>query len=213
MRDEQSRLDAVLADDNLHTVREIVRAGVPRGALAQAAKEERAIEVIDGVWISMAGLSEHFEWLSYGAACLLHPSAIICMYSACLFHDISDELPWQLWLAVDPKLTRRTRGPTLRSVGWSGPLMTVGIETHMIGGARMRITDKARTTADVLRLRKVYGDEPAMKALHDYVRHGEDIGLLWDRAVAIGALKAVEPFVRAADEFKRSIPISRPIRS
>ena len=213
MTNEQSRLDAILADDNLHTAKEIVRAGVSRKALALAAKEERAVEAIDGVWISMPGLSEHFEWLSYGAACLLHPGAIVCMYSACLFHDISDELPWQLWLAVNPRLTRRTTGPTIRSVGWSGPLMTVGIETHMVGGVQVRITDKARTTVDVLRLRKVYGDEPAMKALHDYVRHGEDIGLLWDRAVAIGALKAIEPFVRAADEFTRSIPVSRPKQS
>ncbi len=136
MIDVRSRLDTILGDDNLHTAKEIVQAGVPRSALAQAAKEERDIEVIDGVWISMPGLSTHFEWLSYGAACLLHPDAVICMFSACLFHDISDELPWALWLAVDPRLTRRTKGATLRSIGWSGPLRTVGIETHLIGGVR-----------------------------------------------------------------------------
>ena len=73
------------------------------------------------------------------------------------------------------------------------------------------MTDPARTVVDVLRLRHRYGDEQSVRALHDYVRFGYDVADLWDRAVEVGCLKAIEPFYRAAHEFRGSVPVVRPL--
>jgi HEAT repeat protein len=83
--------------------------------------------------------------------------------------------------------------------------MSVGVETVSIAGVDVLVTNRARTVVDLIRMRAKLGDEPAMKSLRDYIEADGDVGALWTTAEDLGRGQAIEPFVRAAEEFRGSM--------
>jgi hypothetical protein len=96
---------------------------------------------------------------------------VVCLSSAASIHRLSDETPWQIWYAVDrvKKPATGSRRDPVRTLFWQEPMMRVGVDTTTFGGVPVRITSPARTIADILRYRGKFGDEPAMKAMKDFV--------------------------------------------
>ena len=52
--------------------------------------------------------------------------------------------------------------------------MRIGVDTMTFGGVPVRVTSPARTVVDMLRYRGKFGDEPAMKAMKDFITAGGD---------------------------------------
>ena len=94
------------------------------------------------------------------------PSAAVCLLSALQFHRIGTQLPHQIWLAV-PRGTRVPRlvEPPLRIVNISADLFELGMESHRIGGATVRVYSAARTIVDCFRFRSRVGLDVALEAL------------------------------------------------
>lgn len=209
MPTEVERLVTLLSDDGLHTSAEIVAAGVSRTAVARAARAGLVVQYARGLYCTAAGLGAN--GIGHAAMTLRNPGVVVCMLSAALLHDLSDEDPAEAWLAVDRTLAGAAVAGLphfpVRTVWWQPAHMRNGIETVSMAGVPVRVTDPARTVVDLVRNRGKIGDEPAMKALHDYVRSGRPVADIWDRASEIGASVVLEPFFRAAEEFSESVPV------
>ena len=162
-------------DGRLHLVEDLLAAGHTMDGLRAAEQAESMVEFVDGVWIS------HEAWLATGngldqaAACLRHPGAIVCHYSAMLWHLLGDDDPPQI-------VTSATEVP---GIVWTDADLTVGVETMEIAGVTVRITSAARTVVDMLRYRELLSEEPARAALMDWRERGSDEDLL-DIARALG---------------------------
>lgn len=96
------------------------------------------------------------------------PEAVICLLSALRFHEITTQIPSEVWIAVHPK----SRPPqiselSLRVVRFSGPALNEGFETHEIEGVLVRITSVAKTVADCFKYRNKIGRDVAVEALRD----------------------------------------------
>ncbi len=209
MPTEVERLVTLLSDDGLHTTAEIVAAGVSRTAVSRASRAGLAVQYGRGLYCTAAALGTN--GLGYAAMTLNNPGVVVCMLSAAHWHDLSDEDPGEAWLAVD----RTVAGAPVaglphvpvRTVWWQPGHMRHGIEAVKVAGVPVRMTDPARTVVDLVRNRGKIGDEPAMRALHDYVRSGRPVADIWDRASEIRARTVLEPFFRVADEFSESVPV------
>ena len=162
-------------DGNLHREEDLLAAGHTMADLRAAEKAELVIEFMDRTWISRESWLAIGNGLDQAVPCLRHPGAIVCFYSAALWHLLSDEDPSQIW----------TSALEVPGIVWTGLDRTVGVETYEIAGVTVRITNAARTTVDLLRYREELGEEPARAALMDWRERGSDADLL-DIARALG---------------------------
>ncbi len=205
------RLVRLLSDGDLHTLGSLTEVGFDRSLIHRAARDGLVWQVASGIYGSLeAAMSPGVEM---AALTILNPDAVVCLLSAASVHDVSDELPGQVWMAIPHAQSNGLRkGGSLpcHAVWWHPNLLTTGIETRSVTGVDVRVTNMSRTVVDMIRYRDRLGDEPAMKSLHDFVRYGGDIGDLWTEAKAIDALHRIEPFVRAAEAFQESVPVQRP---
>ena len=97
-----------------------------------------------------------------------HPQAIVCLLSALQVHDLTTQLPFEVWLAIPNKARApKMDYPPLRIVRFSGTALTDGIEEHPIDGVTVRVTNVARTVADCFKFRNKIGLDVAMEALRE----------------------------------------------
>ena len=96
------------------------------------------------------------------------PGAIIGLVSALLFHDLTTQLPREVWIAIAERARRPSFGyPPLRVVRFSGKALTDGVETHRIEGVNVRVTSIGKTLADCFKYRHKIGLDVALEALRD----------------------------------------------
>src|SRR3974390_771864 len=99
------------------------------------------------------------------------PHGVVCLLSALRFHVLTTQMPFEVWLAIDPKARLpQTENPPLRIVRFSGAALTYGAAPHTIEGVTVRITTPAKTVADCFKYRNKIGLDVALEALRDCYR-------------------------------------------
>lgn len=99
------------------------------------------------------------------------PHGVICLISALDFHNLTTQIPHQVYLA----LPRRSRVPQLAYpavtvVRLSEPAYSAGIETHKLDGFQVPIYNPEKTLADCLKFRNKIGLDVALEALKTYMK-------------------------------------------
>lgn len=96
------------------------------------------------------------------------PRGVICLLTALSFHELTTQLPFQVWLAVDNKAAApKMDYPPLRLARFSGLALTEGVEEHVVDGVPVRITGVAKTVADCFKYRHKIGLDVALEALRE----------------------------------------------
>lgn len=96
------------------------------------------------------------------------PQGIICLLSALRMHDLTTQSPFEVWIAIPNKARApKTDYPPLRIVRFTGIALREGIETQVVNGIPIRITDVARTIVDCFRFRNKIGLDVALEALRE----------------------------------------------
>jgi predicted transcriptional regulator of viral defense system len=116
--------------------------------------------------------------------------AIVCMLSAAEVHDMTDEIPVAVQIAV-PKPSRppRITFPPTRVFRFDAETFELGLSSvEAAPGESVRVYSPARTVVDLMRLRQRIGEPTALAALHRYLRRrdADPAGLL-RMASALGA--------------------------
>jgi predicted transcriptional regulator of viral defense system len=96
------------------------------------------------------------------------PKGVVCLLSALRFHNLTTQVPHEIWLALD----RKARYPTvdylpLRAVWFSGAALHEGQEQHLVEGVPVRIYNPAKTVADCFKYRNKIGLDIALEALRE----------------------------------------------
>lgn len=96
------------------------------------------------------------------------PEGVLCLLSALQIHELTTQMPHQVWLAIEPT-KRRPKEPNLpiRIVHFSGESFSAGIEEHEIEGVKVRVYSPAKTVADCFKFRNKFGLDVALEALRD----------------------------------------------
>ena len=100
------------------------------------------------------------------SAVLQSPKSVICLISALCFHEVTDEIPRRVDLAI-PMSSRANKidYPPVKYFYFSETAWKAGIETHKIDGYDVRVYDLAKTIADCFKFRNKIGYDTAQKAL------------------------------------------------
>jgi len=99
-------------------------------------------------------------------AAIKAPNGVICLISALAFHEVTDEIPQRVDMAI-PEGARANRVdyPPVRFFHFSKKAWEAGIETHEIDGWRVKIYNLAKTLADSFKFRNRMGISVAREAL------------------------------------------------
>lgn len=146
--------------------RDLVEIAIPRQYLSIACKRGELVRVGRGLY-SLPGkmFSEH---RSLAEVCTRIPSGNICLLSALQFHELTSQMPYEVWIAIDEKARKpKIEIVQVRFVRFSGSALTEGIESYKIEGAEIRVYNPAKTVADCFKYRNKIGLDVAIEALKD----------------------------------------------
>jgi len=97
------------------------------------------------------------------------PQGVICLVSALAFHEITTQIPHEVYLALKRGAERpRLAYPPVRVFWYSEPSATEGVEIHEVDGIGIRIYSPEKTLADCFKYRNKIGLETAIEALRLY---------------------------------------------
>ena len=96
------------------------------------------------------------------------PRSVVCLISALSFHNATDEIPRQVYIAI-PSGSRPIKidYPPVRFYHFSKSAYEAGIEEHKIDGRTVRIYNLAKTIADSFKFRNKIGIDVARNALKE----------------------------------------------
>jgi predicted transcriptional regulator of viral defense system len=96
------------------------------------------------------------------------PQAVFCLLTALQFHELTTQLPRQLWIAMPRgSHTPRIAYPPLKMVQFTGEAFTAGIIEVERDGVKLRVYDVAKTVVDCFKHRNKIGLDVALEALKE----------------------------------------------
>jgi predicted transcriptional regulator of viral defense system len=94
------------------------------------------------------------------------PAATVCLLSALAFHELTTQLPHDVWLALPQGMgAPQLAHPPLRVVRFSGKALSAGVEEHLIENVPVRIYGVAKTVTDCFKFRNKIGVDVAIESL------------------------------------------------
>jgi len=97
------------------------------------------------------------------------PHGVICLISALAFHEMTTQVPHEIYLAVSRGTTRpRLDYPPLRVFWFTDKAFTEGVETHVRDGISVRVYSPEKTLADCFKYRNKIGIDTVIEALKLY---------------------------------------------
>ena len=143
--------------------------------------------------------SEPTEHRTLAEVCKRVPAGVICLLSALRFHDLTTQMPYQVWLAIHYK-ARLPKEPQLpiRIVRFSGAALAEGVEEHQIEGVPVKVYNPAKTVADCFKYRNKIGHDIALEALRDCRSQRKcSTDELWRYAKVCRVWNVMKPYLEA----------------
>ena len=142
--------------------------------------------------------SEH-EGLATVAAKV--PRAVFCLLTALQFHELTTQLPRQIWIAM-PRGSHvpRIDHPPVKMVQMTGEAYSEGIETVERDGVRLRVYGVAKTVVDCFKHRNKIGLDVALEALKDArAKRKASADDLWRYAKICRVANVMRPYLEAIE--------------
>ena len=127
------------------------------------------------------------------------PSGVICLISALSYHEITTQIPHEIYVALERGTEPPRLGhPPLRIFWFSGQAFNLGIQNDKIDGVSVRIYNPEKTIADCFKYRNKIGLDTAIEALKLYREKKRfNAGELLRFARACRVEKIIRPYLEA----------------
>lgn len=96
------------------------------------------------------------------------PNGVICLLSALQFHELTTQIPFEVWLAIDTKAHKpKYNYPPVRIYWFSDKTLSYGVEEHKVKNSMVKVFTPAKTVADCFKYRNKIGLDVALEALSE----------------------------------------------
>lgn len=162
----ERRIQTLLRRAGTARSRELVGAGTTRSQLSRMAAKGQVVRVARGLYALPDYKSgEHGALVTVARRA---PGVLFCLLTALRIHDLTTQAPFEVWIAIGNKEhPPRLDYPPLRTVRFSAAALAVGVETRQVDGAKVRVTNVAKTVADCFKFRNRIGLDVALEALRE----------------------------------------------
>jgi predicted transcriptional regulator of viral defense system len=127
------------------------------------------------------------------------PQAVLCLLTALQFHELTTQLPRQVWIAM-PRGSHAPRlaHPPIKMVQMTQNAYSSGIEEHLRDGVKLRVYSAAKTVVDCFKHRNKIGLDVALEALKDLrTRRLATADELWRHAKTCRVANVMRPYLEA----------------
>lgn len=101
------------------------------------------------------------------------PSGVICLLSALSFHGITEEIPHEVYVAIERGREKpKVNFPPIRVFHFSQETHTTGVETYDLEGNQVKVYSKEKTVADCFKFRNRIGLDIALNAARQCIGKG-----------------------------------------
>jgi predicted transcriptional regulator of viral defense system len=139
---------------------------IPRMVLRRMEEKGILTKISRGIY-TLPG-TEYSEHHSIAAACKKVPQGVICLISALVFHKLTTQAPFQVWMAIGEKDHKpQVDYPPIRFFRYSKEAFSKGISEKLIDNVHVQIYNPAKTVADCFKYRNKIGKDVAIEALRD----------------------------------------------
>jgi predicted transcriptional regulator of viral defense system len=168
-------------------------------ALKTLVAEGTAHKVKPGLYKLASSGKTAGAWEDFVDVCTAMPSAVICLYSALSYYDLTTFNPPQVAIALPRNVTpARMSFPPVKAFRFSERFYSPGVERVRAGMGHFRIYSPEKTICDCFRLRRSLGEDLALEALKAYVQsHGFDSAKLNEMAAVCRVTSVIKPYLRA----------------
>lgn len=127
------------------------------------------------------------------------PRAVICLISALYFHELTTQIPHQVYFALPRDVkTPKIEYPPIRVFHFSQEPYQAGIVENEVDGVKVKIYDREKTIADCFKFREKIGMDVTLEALKDYIRQPKmNVSLLLKYARVNRVEKIMRPYIEA----------------
>lgn len=176
---------------------ELTRLGIPRTCLTRLVNNGQLHRVSRGIYA--AADSNPTANRTLAEASKRVPGGVVCLLSALRFHDLTTQLPPEIWMAIDRKAWHpKEHILPLRIMRFSGQALSEGIEMHNVEGVSVRVYCPAKTVADCFKYRNKIGLDVAVEALRDAHRKRKcTMDELWHFARICRVTNLLRPYLEA----------------
>jgi predicted transcriptional regulator of viral defense system len=170
---------------------------VPRVVLTRLTASGQLERVGRGLYrLPGAQWSEHESLITVATKV---PQAVFCLLSALQFHELTTQLPRQVWIAMPRgSHTPRFDYPPTKMVQFTGEACTAGVEEVERDGITLRVFGVAKTVADCFKHRNKIGIDVALEALKDArTRNKTSIDEIWRFAKVCRVANVMRPYLES----------------
>lgn len=146
--------------------KDIEEHGISRHSLYNLCKKGLLIKSARGMYmLPDMPITEHHNLVEVAKKI---PNAVVCLISALSFHELTTQIPHEIWIAV-PRDTWRPiiDYPPLHYTVLTEKTYNFGIQEIKIHGVMVKIYSPAKTVADCFKFRNKIGLDVAIEALRD----------------------------------------------
>lgn len=160
---------SVLKARGIARLAELRAAGVTAATMSRMERDGEVLRLARGLYqLPDAPLDAHH---SLAEAAKRVPKGVVCLVSALAFHQLTDQLPRQVWIAIGQKdWAPKDDGASVRLVRFTDRLLTEGVESHTVEGVPVKVFGVAKTVTDCFRYRNKIGLSVAIEGLQEALR-------------------------------------------
>lgn len=178
---------------------DLAKEGIPRVTLTRLIANGQLEKIGRGLYC-LPG-TEFSENESLLTIAIKLPNAVFCLLSALQIHNLTTQLPRQVWIAMPhgshlPKIDY----PPLKMLQYSGLVYSEGIQTIEYDKVIIRVYNPAKTVADCFKHRSKVGLDVAIEALKE-VRRKQKASAeeLWYFAKICRVANIMRPYLEAIE--------------
>jgi predicted transcriptional regulator of viral defense system len=144
---------------------ELSKFGASGAVLQKLLETDQLVRISRGVY--MPANLMFTEKIDHAVVALKFPQIVFCLLTALQIHELTTQLPHQLWVAIGQKARApKLAFPPLRVIRMSN--LSFGLTTLVVdGGISIQVTNVAKTVADCFKYRNKVGIDVALEALRN----------------------------------------------
>lgn len=201
MRNEktiQNLSDIFRQNNGILRTSEAIKSGVHPRSLYRMRDEGRLVELSRGIF-RLAEISESNE-TDLATAALRVPAGVVCLISALSFHNLTNEIPHEVCLALPrEKSAPKVDYPPLRTFHFSNETYAAGVERHSIDGIEIKVYSPEKTVADCFKFRNKIGLDIALEGLKNCLEKKGSRAAILRCAELCRVEKIIRPYLEAID--------------
>jgi len=194
---QQDRLIQLLRAHPLARARELKAAGIDAPTIARAVKAGVVVRAGRGLY-QLPGSELDLE-STLAEASKRVPKGVICMISAFAYHQLTDQIPRKVWMAIGAKDWEPSVDyPPLRIVRYRSPYLEYGVERQFISGVDVPVYSVPKSLADAFRNRRLIDRSVAVECLRNAIEQRKATPCeIAQAATDCGAWKQMQPYLEA----------------